>query len=180
MMMRPSGFSISARAVTILIGFGLAGCGASFPCGDGQPCLPGTFCKLEAGSCDDAAAAGVCTGIPEICTLEYSPVCGCDGVTYSNPCSADAAGVNVAQEGVCDEKTCGGLAGRPCGEGEFCKLDVGECCCDFQGVCTPIPNVCTEIFNPVCGCDGVTYSNSCFAEAAGVSIDRPDGCSDRG
>ena len=58
MMMRSSGFSIASTAVTILIGFGLVGCGPSFPCGAGQACLPGTFCKLVVGSCDDAAAAG--------------------------------------------------------------------------------------------------------------------------
>jgi len=29
--------------------------------------------------------------------------------------------------------------------------------------------VCIEIYDPVCGSNGITYSNSCFAEAAGVN-----------
>jgi hypothetical protein len=27
---------------------------------------------------------------------------------------------------------------------------------------------CIEIYEPVCGCDGMTYDNSCFAEISGV------------
>ena len=29
--------------------------------------------------------------------------------------------------------------------------------------------VCVEIYDPVCGCDDVTYSNACYATASGVS-----------
>lgn len=29
--------------------------------------------------------------------------------------------------------------------------------------------ICVQIFDPVCGCNDVTYANSCVAEAAGVT-----------
>ncbi len=71
---------------------------------------------------------------------------------------------------------CGGIQGIPCGAGEFCKLAVGECCCDFQGICTPTPEACTAQWDPVCGCDGTIYGNECEADRAGVSISYRGAC----
>lgn len=40
---------------------------------------------------------------PMACTMDWNPVCGCDGVTYPNACGAKAAGITEFTEGECAE-----------------------------------------------------------------------------
>jgi len=67
-------------------------CSTTTECADGNFCLKNT---------DNCHGSGGCTQVPQICTLNYLPVCGCDGNSYSNECGAHASGVSVAHEGEC-------------------------------------------------------------------------------
>lgn len=122
-------------------------------------------CQLEDG---DVACGDMGTGN-----------CWCDEqcVDYGDCCSdvGEVCGIDVpAPEG----QPCGGLLGLACDEGEFCHYEPGQFCgaADATGMCMTKPEVCIEIYAPVCGCDDTTYANSCFAAAAGVGISHEGEC----
>jgi len=75
-------------------------------------------------------------------------------------------------------RACGSRGLAQCAGGEFCSFPPQASCgrSDAPGVCTSIPELCTKIFSPVCGCDGATYPNACEANAVGVSVEFPGAC----
>jgi hypothetical protein len=154
-------------------------CAPKAACGNDAECPPGFYCRTPFGDC---GGQGACAPMPEFCTLILNPVCGCDGQTYGNPCLAAAAGVNVAHAGPCQSEPSPCAAGAACPPGFYCQSPPGLC--GGPGMCTPIPQFCQAIFDPVCGCDGQTYGNACYAAGAGVSIahfgpcGKPSPCAD--
>ena len=68
-----------------------------------KDCSAGSYCRFEKSDrCGEDTSLGVCAPVPQICNRMFAPVCGCDGKTHSNACTAAAQGVNVRSDGACE------------------------------------------------------------------------------
>jgi hypothetical protein len=139
-------------------------------------CLDGEICDPPPDSCWMIGVAGVCTPIRNDCGWCWDPQCGCDGTTYANECTRMQADVWVDHPGECGPP-CGDEGAPPCAPGFFCEFPTGACGPEgMPGECMAIPELCEELDEPVCGCDGVTYSNDCERQAAQAQLLRRGPC----
>jgi hypothetical protein len=52
-------------------------------------------------------------------------------------------------------------------------------CCDVHEACIEKPKddcACITLYDPVCGCNGITYGNACEAACAGITDYTPGAC----
>ncbi|XP_071109970.1 agrin-like isoform X2 [Haliotis cracherodii] len=122
------------------------------PCGHDIPC--------RSFRCDYGAMCVVRHGQPSCqcpsCNEDFDPVCGEDGITYNNECKLrqekcqHRINIRIKHKGPCN-----GCENVKCDFHAVCNSDGrrAECVCIEK---------CTDVRDPVCGDDGITYKNECL------------------
>ncbi|MGA1842246.1 MAG: PQQ-binding-like beta-propeller repeat protein [bacterium] len=90
--------------------------------------------------------------------VNSSPAIGGDGTVYVG--SSDGKIYAFAMD--CADN-------NQCLTGNYCNKADGDC--GGSGECAPRPLECPDSWEPVCGCDGLIYENSCKAILKGINID---------
>jgi hypothetical protein len=77
---------------------------------------------------------------------------------------------------------CGPRQLAECPSNKYCAYDEGDACGEVNAIghCQSFPTQCTTEFNWVCGCDGSSIPNACFAASVGISVRHTGMCMDGG
>jgi len=75
-------------------------------------------------------------------------------------------------------KQCGSIAGLTCAANEWCDPTPANACggVDLAGSCQQVDVACSQLWQPVCGCDGKTYSSDCVRITHMVQLAHTGAC----
>jgi hypothetical protein len=131
----------------------------------------GTGAELGADADAEAAdAARPCTYDTE---CEGTDVCRDGFCTRRCETSADCGPGQECVALLCEPAVC--TASSDCETTLFC--DVHACTAGAAGECVFEPSECPAVYEPECGCDGVSYSSRCERVRAGTALDHAGECS---
>eukprot|EP00397_Hematodinium_sp_SG-2012_P007155 GEMP01007197.1.p1 GENE.GEMP01007197.1~~GEMP01007197.1.p1 ORF type:complete len:833 (+),score=151.61 GEMP01007197.1:282-2780(+) len=138
-----------------------------------------TYDNICEAACDGVNPTSITPGECSdcLCSALYDPVCGADGHTYANACSANCNNVKEYVLGECPVKCiCQEIYNPVCSNGTtYDNACVAKChkVAFTKGACTHCK--CGSVWDPVCGVNGETYRNACEADCLSVEY-RPDTC----
>lgn len=150
----------------------LAACGESAPPIEAMPCTSDADCP-DCGRCD-----------PDTSSCLYgTPLVACSGDAHCpvgmSCCDRSGTCVRDDCEGCCVPLPDDTFA--PCDREEDCLgFDYTAFCfrsaCSGPGGCAFPPSSCGGEVAPVCGCDGVTYTNTCWARQERLATEHAGAC----
>jgi hypothetical protein len=162
-----------ASHLTLLLGLALA----AVACDAGEVVL---YVPTEAGAGSADSGATGAAGVHGSDGVDAS-----DGRDASVGVDGSTGGSDGTDGAVSDASSGGEDAGAPPDGSTSCST-TADCpatwfcsktnCGDVTGSCAPRPLICDANVMPVCGCDHITYWNTCLREDYGISADRPGEC----
>ena len=107
--------------------------------------------------------------------LVFVAACGAKSTPTTDPTPSaptEQGSATTATPASTEGAICGTRGVPECPAGEFCSYQIGADCGDGDkpGHCMKKPEMCAQIFKPVCGCDGKKYPNDCAAAAAATGV----------
>ncbi len=175
-----------SKHLTWIAALALAACGTTTGSGVTQDAaadsdatigdVAGTDALATDGAADAADVVAGTDAVPGTDATAGTDAAGLDAIADVAPTDSavDTSGPDAASPDVLTPQQCGGKTNVACAPGEYCQTPDGQC--GALGSCVAKALMCTDLYAPVCGCDGNNYANACAAAASGINVSAKGQC----